>query len=104
MLDKDQSDGQSIVLSSVELKPGYLYFWEVGMPCPQLSLARSRLLTRPSLVQMIVEGGFAGIMLGVANPTVPLATQLGSDSSGWAFTGGASNYAPHSPALVAPPI
>jgi hypothetical protein len=37
---------------------------------------------------MVVEHGFAGIMLGVANPTVPLATQLGSDNTGWAFTGG----------------
>jgi hypothetical protein len=36
MLDKDQSDGQSIVLSSVELKPGYLYFWEVSVAPPGL--------------------------------------------------------------------
>jgi hypothetical protein len=72
MLEKDQSDGQSIVLSTVELKPGYLYFWE-----------------------MVVEHGFAGIMLGVANPTVPLATQLGSDSTGWAFTGDNSGWTFH---------
>jgi len=45
---------------------------------------------------MVVEEGFPGIMLGVANPTIPLDTQLGSDQQGWAFTGGTGQtHLPH---------
>jgi len=71
VLEEDQR-AESIALMTVELKPGYLYYWE-----------------------MVVEEGFPGIMLGVANPTIPLDTQLGSDQQGWAFTGDNSGWKFH---------
>lgn len=89
-LEKNQSNGQAIVLANVELKLGHLYYWEVRMATGRQGIfaGHSRALYVSRTAQVVVECGFAGIMLGIANPTVPLNTQLGSDSSGWAFTGG----------------
>lgn len=54
------------------------------------------------VLKVVVEQGFAGIMLGVANKTVTLNTQLGSDKGGWAFTGGITDdhYIMKDPAMA----